>query len=242
MSLPSTSLPTYQVYAPTCEELCSPGYYYLSVRIKIDHDQESKILEKVLHDVPLYCLYKHTTISEHFHICLPGYDTRAGVRFAKRIRDNFGVSGNGGYSIKSHNNGVRSFVFYCGHEGTEPVYSHEVWREVIASVTEYYVKGGQQSGAQLMLPSTKKGKDGDADWQLTYSNVVSKAVNHARTHALTGSLKEIVQDMCEKTKWRPSYHMIKNGVPDHYSQDFDFRSGKRQKFSMDWWKPRDVGY
>jgi len=218
-----TNLPTSQ--------LQFSDFGYLSVRLTLPHDNLQRILDKLCHDQPLYCIYKHTTGREHFHVCLPGLGKSDSNRITKRLRDNFGLSGNGGFSTKSYDNGLRSFVFYSGHEGNLPTFRDARWDDVIASCTEFYVK---QTG-QMMLPLDKTSKkDQDADWQLTYSNMVSKAINHARRHALTGSLKEVLQHMMESTKWRPSFHLVKNGVPDHYYKDFEFRSGKRQKFDMGW--------
>lgn len=204
---------------------------YLSVRLKVPHSKLDVIKTKLVHDVPGYCIYMHSTTSEHFHVCLPGLGKSDTTRIGKRIRDNFGVSGNGGFSIKSFSNGLSSFVFYSGHEGTAAVYEDSSWDEIVSSTKTYYVK----EGGQLMLPLAKgKAKDADADWQLTYSNFVSKAVNHARRSGLTGSLKEVLCDMIARTKWRPSYHMVTHGVPDHYYKDFEFRSGKRHKPDMGW--------
>lgn len=209
--------------------------HYLSARIKVGHSQLDVVLSKVLFDVPDYCIYKHSTGHEHFHVCLPGLGKSDTTRLGKRIRDNLRVSGNGGFSLKSHYNGCSSFVFYAGHEGTAAIYQDPRWAEIIASTDSYYVK---QTG-QTMLPMAKTNvKDQDADWQLTYANMVSKAINHARRNGLTGSLKEVLQHMLETTKWRPSFHLIKNGVPDHYYKDYEFRSGKRRKFDMDWMRPK----
>ena len=90
-----------------------------------------------------------------------------------------------------------------------------------------------------MLPKESSKKDTDSDWQLTYSNFVPKVVNYARQRALTGGLKEVLQHMIQNTRWRPSYHMVQNGVPHHYHEDYEFRTGKRQKLTMEWMVPKD---
>lgn len=88
----------------------------------------------------------------------------------------------------------------------------------------------------------KSDKDDDPkekDWQLNYSNLVCQAVQHAkRTKQTDLGLKTIVKDMMHKTKWRPSRDMYKNGVPDVYDNDFQFRLGKRKEMDMSWWIPR----
>jgi len=219
--------PTNQL---TAQPLC-----YLSLRLKINHDSTPLIKKKLVFDVPDYCIYLHSTSGQHYHICFPGYGAADAERIRKRVKDNFRLTGNGGYSLKSYDNGLSSFVFYSGHEGSTPLYETELWKEIIDATKVYYVKQTGQS--MLPLPKGTK-KDADADWQLTYANFVSKALNHARQNALTGGLKETLAHLCENTKWRPSYHMVKNGVPEHYYHDYEFRSGKRQKFSMEWMTPK----
>lgn len=219
---------------PTTTNLSSLPSHYLSVRIKVDHAKLDVVLAKVVLDVPSYCIYLHSTGSEHMHICLPGLGSSDNTRLGKRIRDNLGVRGNGGYSIKSHDNGCGSFVFYCGHEGTTPIYQDQSWKAIIEGTETYYVK---QTG-QKMLPMDKKGKEVDADWQLTYANFVSKAIDHARSKGLTGGLKEVLEDLLDNTRWKPSFQMVRYGVPEHYYHDFERRTGKRQKRSMDWMTPK----
>jgi len=88
---------------------------------------------------------------------------------------------------------------------------------------------------------TEAKSDKDRDWQLTYANIVTQALRYHQAHGMSAdkSLKYVVQEMMEHTKWRPSYHMVKNGVPDFYSKDFEFRTGqsKKRKFDMEWWTP-----
>lgn len=207
---------------------------YLSVRLTLAHAVKDSVVEFCDYYGD-YCIYMHKggTSNEHYHVCLAGLSGGDTERVRNRVKRQFaGVK----HSIKQFTNGVRSFMFYCGHEGLEPISKGVYWQEVKGSIDEYYVK--KQTG-QTMLPLEKsKKKDLDSDWQLTYANLVPKAVNHARTHGLTGGLKEVVQNLLETTKWRPSYHMVKNGVPDFYHKDFEFRSGKRQKFDMDWMTPK----
>jgi len=208
---------------------------YLSVRLTLAHAIKDNLVE-FMDYYDEYCIYMHKggTSNEHYHICLAGLGRGDTERVRNRIKRAFaGVK----HSIVQFTNGVRSFMFYCGHEGLEPVFKGSYWEEVKGTIDKYYEKTLQTG--QTMLPLEKKSKkDMDSDWQLTYSNLVPKALNHARVHGLTGSLKEVVQNLLETTKWRPSYYMVKNGVPDFYYKDYEFRSGKRQKFDMDWMTPK----
>lgn len=226
----SLDLPTY---------LPTMGPDYLSLRLKVDHAFLDKIVLKLVFDVPDYCIYKHngSKDGQHFHVCFPGCGRSDVNRIAKRVKDNFGVSGNGGYSLKFFDNGCSSFVFYCGHEGSLPVFANPKWQAVIDSITTYFVKSAKSSG-QVMLPLEKRSKkDPDLDWQLSYAGLVPKCLNYAREHGLTCGLKETARQLFENTRWKPSYQMITKGVPLHYEEMFESRSGKRAKYSMDWWTP-----
>lgn len=205
---------------------------YLSIRLTQPHSKLDEVLTKVCAGVSDYCIYKHlaNTSNEHFHICIPGGSDGA---YRKRLGRLYGTGGNKLYSVKQFDNGCRSFMFYCGHESVTPIYPEgSFWSQI--EVDTYYVK---QTG-QKMLPMEKKSKDTDSDWQLTYANFVPKCVNHARVNGLTGGLKEVLQHMLEHSRWRPSFHMVKNGVPDHYYKDYEFRSGKRKRMDMDWMTPK----
>ena len=206
---------------------------YISIRLSLPHDKLDEVITKVCKRVSDYCIYMHKagTNNEHFHICIPGGSS---TQFRMRIGRLYGTGGNKLYTVKEYDNGCRSFMFYCGHEGLSPVFPKGTfWEEI--KLDKYFVK----PTGQKMLPMEKrKAKDLDADWQLTYANFVPKCVNHARVNGLTGGLKEVLQHLLEHTRWRPSFHMVKNGVPDYYYKDYEFRSGKRQKFDMDWMAPK----
>lgn len=120
-----------------------------------------------------------------------------------------------------------------------PIVSNELMQAIVDRSPQW-VDHETVTHGQTMIPvpmSEKKGKP-ECDWQLTYANLVPQAIKHARAKGLTGCLKETVRDMCETTKWRPSFHLVKNGVPDHYYKDYEFRSGKRAKFDMEWMVPK----
>jgi len=211
---------------------------YFSARLMMPHTNLTKVLSKLVHDLPDHCIYLHGhgTTNEHFHVYLSGSGKAHEDMLRKRIRDNFGLrAGNAGYSMPSFENGAKGFVFYCGHEGTEAIYSDARWADVISATTEYFVKNTGQS----MLPLGKStAKDPSTDWQLTYSNIVPKAINHARAYGLSLNFRDTVQHMLENTRWRPCYYMVQRGIPDHYHDDFSFRSGKRARMTMDWFTPK----
>ena len=64
-------------------------------------------------------------------------------------------------------------------------------------------------------------RDLDSDWPLTYSNLVSTAACYAIAHDLKGDLKETVQHMMENTKFKPCFHMVKNGVSQYYHRKYE---------------------
>lgn len=207
---------------------------YISVRLSLPHARFQEVIDNVFSDVE-WCAYLHSAGGrhEHFHVAVAG---ASDGQFRKRLgRSQYG-GGNKCYAVSGpyRTHGLSGFLFYGGHEGTLPIYSeNSPWKEVPLP-DKYYVKKGQ-----VMLPMEKrKAKDLDSDWQLTYANFVPKCVNHARVNGLTGGLKEVLQHMLENSRWRPSFHMVKNGVPDYYYKDYEFRSGKRQKFDMDWMVPK----
>jgi hypothetical protein len=205
---------------------------YLSVRVTRPHDEWENI-KTVFSDTDYLC-YKHGIDNgkqQHFHICVPGGSSET---IRNRLRRGIG-GGNKVYSVKQFTNGIRSFVFYCGHEGSEPIYSQTSsikWEEIIKEVrTDGYYKKKTLEDHRF----NPMGKPKERDWQLTYSNIVAQAVIW-RNKNLPGeeSLKRVVKHLIEHTKFRPSRDVYKNGVPPVYQQDFEFRIGKRTHFDMDW--------
>lgn len=211
---------------------------YLSVRVTRPHSEWDDIVKNVFHDLDYIC-YKHGIDNgkqQHFHICVPGGSSEA---IRNRLRRSIG-GGNKVYSVKQYTNGIRSFVFYCGHEGSEPIYSESStidWKEIIKEVQQegYYCKKRSLEDHKF----EPKGKPKERDWQLTYSNMVAQAVIW-RNKNLPGetSLKRVIKHLIEHTKFRPSRDVYKNGVPPVYQQDFEFRIGLRSQFDMDWWEPK----
>lgn len=213
---------------------------YTAVRLRVTHDHLSAILECLKkQQYESFALYPHKagTDNEHYHICIPGVmeaKEKESLRLA--LKREFSIPGTH-VTIKSMHNGLKSYFFYCGHELATPIFHGPVpWQEHFdACGGEYYVKKTQ---SMILVKRKSESKDNDSDWQLTYANIVPKAVNHARAKGLTGDLKSVVKDLCEHTRWRPSYHMYQHGVPECYHRDFEFRTGKRQRFDMEWFSHR----
>jgi hypothetical protein len=209
---------------------------YLSVRLTLAHAVKDSVVN-FFDYYDEYCIYMHKggTSNEHYHICLSGLGGGDTERVRNRIKRAYaGVK----HSIKQFTNGVRSFMFYCGHEGLEPTCKGSYWNEVKGTIDEYYQK--KQYG-QTMLPlQEKKGSKayGESSWQLTYSNMVPTAINYARAKGLTGSLMEVLEDMFSNTKWKPSKALRQGGITDSYYKEYDFCSGKRKKYDMSWARPK----
>lgn len=229
---------------PSDDQTTDDQVGYLHVRVTIDHKYIND-MKDIFNDEP-FCCYPHKgkkTQKEHIHICFP-YDGDDRKKFrdkiVKRLRKRYSLGDNDGrLESRFYENNLSNFIWYAGNEGTEACYTDDRWTRLleVQMTKEQPFKLDKEVWKQKMLPKQGKKRDLDADWQLTYTNIVAKAINHARAKGLTGGLKEVVQDMCTNTKWRPSYHMVKNGVPDFYHKDYEFRSGKRQKFDMDWMTP-----
>lgn len=213
---------------------------YLSMRVKLDH-KYLKSLQELFHDVEYLCIVEHgrDTQNEHFHICLPGpNDQRTCDKYRKRVRDKFGGRGNEFCSIKRFDNGLRSFMFYCLHEGTSPRYENLIWKSIADDVKE---NGHFQKQGRVDVHMNIEGgyNKKDRNWVLTYSNLVVQAVRHRRIAKLqTDSLKVVVKDMIKTTKWRPTREMYKNGVCEAYEHDFQFAIGARPEPDMGWWRPK----
>lgn len=219
---------------------------YLSIRLKLDHKYKSEVINWLKDDVPDYCFYLHKTSGDHFHICVPGpIDNDIKDKWRKRIVRKWGLKGNGGYGISGFQDRLHSFVFYCGHEGTEPFYEDPKWPLIFMELAKeerpVYVKRGKGKFQSTLEEATGTAKDRKAmgDWQLNYANLVNVAVQHRRKNNLeTTSLKEVVRHLCRNTKWKPSDFMRHRGVHESYQKDFEFRIGVRQDFDMSWWNER----
>lgn len=213
---------------------------YVSLRVKLDHKYLNG-LQQLFKDVQLLCIVEHGrgTSNEHFHVCLPGDSSKnACERYRKRVKDRFGIGGNGGLAAKGFSNGLRSFMFYCLHEGTKARYEDPFWERIEKDIGENgcYKK---QRRIDVLLNSDGSYDKKDRSWLLTYSNIVVQAVKHRRLAKLdTDSLKVVVKDMIKTTKWRPSREMYKNGVCEAYELDFQFSIGARSEPDMAWWRPR----
>lgn len=226
---------------PTGSVESEPYPHYLSLRVTIDHNKWDEV-QNCVFDYDYVC-YPHvgsSTKKEHFHIFIPiELDAHRihSDRIRKRFRDGLGLSGNGHFSIKSMSNGLWQGIQYGSKEGSAAYVSDDVMRMLVDAAPKWDPSAKGTKYAQRMLPYAK-GDRSEKDWQLTYTNLVTQAVLHARKKALTGGLKAVVKDMIQTTKWRPSKYLLTGGVPEFYERDFEFRTGKRNEQCMDWWTPR----
>lgn len=232
-SLLLDSRPTNQPTNPTNRL----GPTYLSMRVKLEHKFLNRV-QQILHDVEELCIVEHGrgTNNEHFHICIPGeIDSRTIEKYRKRIRDGFGGKGNGFCSIKGFDNGLRSFMFYCLHEGTTPRYEGDYWKAIEQDIRDNgsFVKQGR-----LENYFDKKDKK-EKDWQVTYNNMVRIAIKHREEKKMkTESLRVVMKDVFSTTNWKPCPHMRRHGVHESYQTEFEFRIGARKEYDMDWWIPK----
>lgn len=214
---------------------------YISIRVTCAHNEWGKIVSCVLHD-RAYIAYPHTGkggTNPHYHCFVPSDNLdRDAECLRNRVKRAFG-GGNKTFSVCKKSNGIEHAVQYGSREGTVPIVSDSDMQGVVDGSPAWVEPQVIQTG-QTMLPlyeGQKKPKP-ESDWQLTYANLVPTCIKHARAKGLTCSLTECVQDLLDNTKWRPSFHMVKNGVPDFYHRDYEFRSGKRHKSCLDWMVPK----
>lgn len=209
---------------------------YVSLRINIPEDEFDYLRDKVLHDLQ-YVAYPHrgsNGVNAHFHVFIPAPDGKKfAERIRKRLRTCYTEKGNGFYSVKFQSNGLLSAIQYGSKEGTKAFSSDEEMLRCVQLAPPWVDRGTGQTNLSL-----QKADRTERDWQLTYSNLVCQAVQHARRNKLTVGLKHTVQHMLEHSRWRPSHSLVQNGVPDFYHRDYEFRLGKRSHQDMDWFAPK----
>ena len=216
---------------------------YCHIRVSKEHKYISMVTS-ALEQYGFYhwCVYPHTTEGEHFHICVPGLVTDNDIRVVRRkLVDLFDDRGNKLYSLKRFKNGLHSFVFYAGHEGTKPIYRSDAWQGIIGAqeAKEFPYFNKTQRIEPMMEPKVDDKKD--RDWQLTYSNLVCQAVRFRQQRKMqSDNLQFVVSEMMKHTKWKPCHQMYSRGVLPAYEEDFQVRIGKRSKYDMSWWHPKCV--
>lgn len=203
---------------------------YISVRVTCPHIDVRRMLAKIFDGIEYIC-YLHKgkkTHKEHCHVLVPDDDSKVKEKIKKRlVREGF--KGNESYSIKGYHNGITKGIQYASNEGTEPICFGD-FDELIANAPKW-----QQQSIHSHFQSTDKPDRTLRDWQLTYTNLVPQAVHFAKVNKMgDATLKEVVKSMLTTTKWRPNKHMIQGGVPEFYSNDFQFRMGHRKEPDMDW--------
>lgn len=215
---------------------------YIGIRVRLDH-KYLKPLMMLFDDVPDWACYQHKagTNNEHFHLCLPGaIDNARQEKFRKRIRTKYGGD-RSTICCKGYSNGLHSYVFYNGHEGTEAIYDDPRWADVIQEQLKkeqpYLVK--QQKIDTHFKPgealSDREKMKNLRDWQVTYTNLVPLCVRHRQEFSLkSDDLRYVAGHMFQNTRWKPCNQMRRMRVSRQYQEDFEFRIGKREHYNMDW--------
>lgn len=201
---------------------------YVSIRLNIGSAQFERFRELMTDSE--YIAYPHTGkngTNPHYHVLVVSDKPE---KYRKRIKDNLGLTGNKYVSLKLCKNGILAGIQYCSREHTDAIVSSDEMSALVAAAPSW---------VQQTIATGTSSKCTDRDWQLSYTNLVSVAVSHAREHSFVDySLKQTVEDLMSKTKWRPSKYLINGGVPAFYENDFLVRLGKRARHDMDWWTPR----
>lgn len=215
-----------------------PTVTYLSVRVTVPHSRQNELVQKLLHDVSEWCIYKHggiNGITEHFHICIVGSNPE---RYRKRLRDSIG-GGTKSYTVKQFTGQLHGYVFYCAHEGTTPIFQGPQWPELIEAVK----RDGCYKKNLVQQPIINDRRD--RDWQLSHSNLVRQCTYYQKRNLpKEHDLKNVLRHMIKHTKWAPSRELIKairadGSLAGIYQRDFEFRIGIRDDPDLSWW-PKHV--
>lgn len=215
---------------------------YIGMRVRLEHKYLKKLLT-CFDDVPDVAAYQHKagTNNEHFHLCLPGgIDNARQEKYRKRVRTKFGGD-RGDICIKGYSNGLHSYIFYNGHEGTQAIYDDPRWAEIVKEQLmkeqPYMVKQQKidthfKPGEHMTDSDKKKNL---RDYQVTYSNLIPLCVRHRQEFSLkSDDLRYVAGHMFQNTRWKPCNQMRRMRVSRQYQEDFEFRIGKREHYNMDW--------
>lgn len=206
---------------------------YLSIRVTVLHEKVTEMLEDVFKDMDYIC-YKHKgykTHKEHVHVLVPNIESDGKIR--KRLARSV-YKGNQCHSVKLFTNGLSSGIQYASKEGTRPIVSGD-YADAIAAAPKWEFK---QSKIDDHMDRSVKDDLKKRHWQLTYSNLVVQAVEHAKKNRLSHfTLKEVIQHMIEHTNWAPCNVMLVHGVHEYYSDRYNCMIGNykaSQKPDMSW--------
>ena len=213
--------------------------HYGQIRVTMEHKYIRNVTTLLEHEGYYHWIvYPHTTKSEHFHVCIPGVSTDSHVNGLRRAFTNaFGSGGNGLYGFKRYHNGLRSFVFYGGHEGTKPLYQSPEWAYIIhevESTTGYYSKVTGIYKYTSDNITNEKDWTKDRAWVLTYSNVVNVALRYHRKYKTEPTLEATLRHMVKNGKWRPNRELRKNTLDEQLCDDFQFMLGRRSDPNYGW--------
>lgn len=214
------------------------GTNYLSLRLTLSHQLKDDIIEKVFSDVDQYIMYLHKpgSTNEHFHIYVPIGDRRDVERYRKRVITHYpGCRGNKGYSIKCYDNGVRGFVFYCHHEGAQPIFKGDFQGIIDEVVTHGVYK--KPSAYREGSGTEKKIREKMSNPQLTLSNLLKQAQKYREQHQIaTFDLGKVVCHMVNNG-WDAAQTLKRQGIPVEDYEIFAARCGKKELQEQDWMKP-----
>lgn len=205
---------------------------YLSVRITLPHSDVEQV--KTLFGDYNYCIYMHKsgTTNEHYHVCVPGGKPEAIRQRLKRTWPDRG--GNKFCSVKQYTNGLSGFVFYCHHEGADPVFKEDSWKDIIDDVK---ANGVYKKHDKVSSGTVQKVRERLSNPQLTMSNLLKQAVKWAKEHD-TGArdLGTVLKHMVNHG-WDPDYGLLSKGVPTEYYEIFASRMQQKSIEEQDWMKP-----
>lgn len=221
-----------------------PSANYISIRLTLAHSLQNDIIEKVFNDTD-FIMYMHKpgSTNEHYHVYVPSGDRDGdGERVREKYRKRFlkyypNCRGNKGNSAKLYSNGVRSFVFYCHHEGAAPLFKGDYQAVIDEVVADGVYKKHDKEGSG----TSKKVREKMSNPQLTLSNLLRQAKKYRDEQQLTTfDLGKVVLHMVNNG-WDAAQTLKRQGIPTEDYEIFAARCKKKDLEEQDWMKPHKRG-
>lgn len=199
---------------------------YIHIRLTMPHDKARETIPHICKGMP-YVAYFHSGAPEdgqphrphaHVFVCSTKVDM-----LRKRVKDNTGLKGNGGYACTEQHNGIQKGIQYGTHEKTDPMYSPGM---------EWYIwEAPVWDDKQKNTPYEPKAKDVERDrFVLNYNNVVFIGAREAKSYNHKDwTLPQAVNHFRDRVECTFAYNLAVHGLPQVYHDEYAARLGKRKR-------------